>query len=186
MEPSWQKEKQEVLGRELNMQEYKPGSTPILPKLNNILLTAIRQEVARQVSCIPWKCGDDAYHSLRNHEKAVADYIKLSVPLHDPEFVIKALDCLVDRDTYFELSAMKPHDCRKYGEFSFRLGKEVQWLPYKVFWLMESLVLEVHGDDLTGCRENKPATLSDKAWMTKHSEAIDNKILVRFLLYYII
>ena len=177
----------------LSIHEDKPKSTSNQPQLSNKVLTAIRKEVAKQVSCVPWKCGEDAYHNLRCHESSVIEYIKLLVPLHDPEFVMTALGCLVDEDTYFEFC---PMTCYEWPKLHFRLGRETQWLPEDLCELMEEFVLGIHGN-LTGYKENmsdmpqdmnesqwKNKFMKEKldecmAWVTKHNEAIDNKILVR-------
>ena len=174
----------------LSIHEDKPESTSNKPHLDKIL-TAVRREVSKQVSCVPWKCMEVASIILREHKQSVKNYIQLTVPLHDPHFIMNAMDRLFDRDTYV-LEMPDYTQC----SYNFRLGREIEWMNIDVLVeIMEEFVLGAHGE-LTGYKKtmsDRPQGMNESqwrdnflkkqlfgpwAWLRNHNEAIDNKILV--------
>ena len=152
------------------------------PELNQKLLQSITLDVARQLSGVPWQTFDDAQNALRNREKAVQDFIKMTVPLSHPEFTKKAMDSLLDKDVYFRLSPPQsdewssfyvwtrnsfPKDLmntcgNKWNDnfsFNYRLGTKIQRLPPELLALMQRFVFGEHGQ-LTGYEANMSSAMA--------------------------
>ena len=108
---------------------------------------AIRLEVAKAITGVPWRSTDVAKTALTHHLKAVETVIKLSVPFDHPEFTMQALDLLLDLDPDTPLTTDRTESPE------FQLGKKVRLLPSELEPLMEGFVDGKHGQ-LTGWRIN--------------------------------